>query len=129
MRFLGASASKKSPISRKQNQKSAFWLHQGKAVTNGGNATQFYVGRCADISDMLVQSEIAVNGNAKVFNWLANLISDRYTGSKVGTESAVDARLEVTSIASVFLSLSCSLFSVNHDLTSLTHSSSQRTVP
>ena len=98
-------------------------------MTNGGNATQFYVGRCADISDMLVQSEIAVNGNAKVFNWLANLISDRYTGSKVGTESAVDARLEVTSIASVFLSLSCSLFSVNHDLTSLTHSSGQRTVP
>ena len=39
-----------------------------KALMNGGNATQFYVGRGADIGDMLVQSKITVNDNAQVFN-------------------------------------------------------------
>ena len=32
----------------------------GKVLTNGGNVTQFYVGRCADIGDMLVHSKITV---------------------------------------------------------------------
>ena len=40
----------------------------GKVLTNGGNATQFYVGRCAGIGDMIVQSKITAICNAQVFN-------------------------------------------------------------
>ena len=42
---------------------------------NGGNVTQFYLGRCADIGDMLVQSEVAVNGNAHVFNLTCGIMT------------------------------------------------------
>ena len=40
----------------------------GKVLMNGDNEMQFYVGRYADIGDMLVQNKITVNGNPQVFN-------------------------------------------------------------
>ena len=64
----------------------------------------------------------------KFLTQLVNLISDRPTHSKVGTELAIDARLEPMSIASICPSVSCSLFSDIHHLTSLTQSSILQTV-
>ena len=51
---------------KKKNQ--CFGRSTGKILTNGGNATQFYVSRCAHIGDMPVQSDTAVNDNAPVYN-------------------------------------------------------------
>ena len=58
-----------SPVLKKNKSRNQrFGRITGKVLTNGGNATQFYVGRCADIGNMLMQSKITVNGNAHVFN-------------------------------------------------------------
>ena len=71
MRFFGAPVRKElqqSSFEKTNRINHRFGRITGKVLTNGGSATQFYVGRCADIGDMVVQSKIAVTGNAQVFN-------------------------------------------------------------
>ena len=74
----------------------------GEVLTSGSNTTQFFVSRCVAGAKLGKHSILT----PKFLVWLANLISDRTTRIKVGTDSAVDARLNVASIASVFLTLS-----------------------
>ena len=63
-----------SPVLRKNKSRyQRFGRITGKVLTNGGNATQFYVGRCADIGNMLVQSKVTVNRDAQIFNLTCDL--------------------------------------------------------